>query len=516
MYHLLIADDEHLIRRRISKTYNWNLYNIDAHVLEASNGAEALQLISRNPVDLIIADIRMPEMDGLEMLRQIRAQKKDTQVIFISGHSDFKYAQEGLRLGAAAYVLKPIDDVELLEAVSQCVATLELHDQFRQTKQRKFYLDLLTGYGSSWENLLQQSEELGISLPHQPFVAAILSLENRDILLKKNIAEYQLCLFALQNLTSDFMDRLPGSFSLVDDSNQVICAITDPSENSLKDRVESSLLDIQNLFYQTLGETVVVGVGCVCPSPRLLPHSFAEAAKTIKIHELLGKGSGVLPDLRQKNNIEGIPFDNKQISTLIECINNKDAAQADAVLSTMLCNDKHQQLSLTNIKMLCAIIVFSLFQTSSNQLDPERLLSLFMSMNSIGSTEEAATYLRRTILDFFVIDQKNRPSVYRKLIVQALEYMQRHFAEPLSLQQVAESVGLSTPYFCRIFSAEIGETFTKRLLRIRMEAAMRLLQNPTMKIYEVSSAVGYQNPAYFTHIFKEFVGVTPQQYRNQT
>lgn len=353
------------------------------------------------------------------------------------------------------------------------------------------------------------------NLPHQPFVAAILSLENRDVLLKKNIAEYQLCLFTLQNLTSDFMDRLPGSFSLVDDSNKVICAITDPSEKVLKDRAESLLLDIQNLFYQTLGETVIVEVGCVCSSPRLLPYSFAEAAKAIKMHELLGKGSGVLPDLRQTNDIWGISFGNKQISALTECINNKDAVQADAILNTMLCSDKHQQLSLTSIKMLCAIIVFSLFQTSSNQLDPERLLSLFMSMNSIMNVEEATTYLRRTILDFIVFDQKEQPSVYRRLIAQALEYMQRHFAEPLSLQQVAESVGLSTPYFCRIFSAEIGETFTKRLLRIRMEAAMRLLQNPTMKIYEVSSAVGYQNPAYFTHIFKDFAGVTPQQYRNQ-
>lgn len=528
MYKILIVDDEEIVRRSIVRIVDWNKLGF-SEVFQAENGIEALELALEVKPDLVLTDIKMPFMDGLELSANLREKLPTAFIVVVSGYDEFKYAQEAISLGVLDYILKPFGSATLTQKLEEIRKkmddTLEqknyisriktqLHQSLPLLKER-FFNTLVCTPGSK-DDLESKLGFLEIKLESSSYTICVIEPDLSGI----KPEEYLLYSFAVKNIASETIGEKHPIFS--DNTGRVVIIVCDsalPDSNEKNDII----IDMMNILHTniriSLDIPVTIGVGASTSRLTDLYTSYSEALKALDCRYTLGKD--------RIYNISDLSFIDDKFSYPSEALSRFQVAvktyekenikQSLNEICTFLRSRK--ALSAANVKVIFIDLTTKLLKMLTEIKGASPLvwsegLSLYARIEKLGTVDEMAA----AVLPFAVNVSKSfveaLSSNNQNVAQQAMDFIKANYKEEeLSLISVASKISVSAGYLSALFKKETGINFSDYLTGVRMEEAMQLLRTTDMKTYEIAYRTGYSSPHYFSISFKKYTGKTPSEYR---
>ncbi|MCU6712964.1 response regulator transcription factor [Paenibacillus sp. J5C_2022] len=504
MYKVFIADDEPFIIEGLHDAIDWTSLEL-AIVGSAENGQQALDALEKTHVDILITDISMPVMNGLELIRKARQIHPGLHVIILSGFNDFDYLKEGMRLGIENYLLKPINLHELKATLDGVIEKLDKRNRQAVSWQEEDISVLRDNIIYRWLNreigsgeLHERAEMLGIDLMQEYFLVVMLGMGQ----LSEDARRH---LFRL--LEQDTQHGIP--FHDRDGNVGIVMALQREEDGGA---VVSRLLD--RLREAKPEEMIRVAIGEVASGEEQAAASYAQAKKAMEfvlIHperELLQyselavdgtAGQGFALDWGEYARHLAAK-EKEQLLGLIEEDFGR-FSQEQGVTPGRL-----QSLALELMVQL-KIELGSIKKTEVPELIRENTVERIMRADSLGGMIEVVREIAEEAVDSLVRDTKS------PVIQQILDRIQDNCAEELSLKSLSAEYNIHPVYLGRLFHKETNETFSEYLNRYRIDRAKALLGETHLKVSEIAREVGYWEMGYFYKQFKKYVGVSPKDFK---
>lgn len=520
--NILLVDDDRYIIKALQEKIHWADLGIQ-QVFSAFNMQQAQAVLKDQRIDLLISDIEMPRGSGLELLSWIRQEKYDVQAIFLTNYADFNYAQKAIELESFEYYLKPIeyDKLELIikKAVRKILdkkQTTILNPNDRYLLERTFWYDHLRKPQRTAEqqaSFIDDIQKMSIRLePDQRLLPLIISLKVAfSELSASEITWSELLKTAVDDLLQmEFPYRLAALFKLDNCAEKYFLLLKIPQSQSadlpgkLKFFRERLAEITQHDIQIVAGETAILKT--ILPQTKLL-YSFLE--KTVGHAQSLYLLRGSLPELPSYHEI---PIETANL------LLSADSCQIRSELADQIKTFEFQGLVAAGVLKSLRLDITQktgIFLDSKGILahklfqNPQHDYRLQRCYNSLEAFLEYLTYYFDTARDYIRLTE-SKQSIANILIT----YIDKHFTEDLNRKALAEIVYLSEDHLARVFKKETGQTLVSYITEKRLGLAKSLLLHSDEPIYQIASAVGYDNYSYFTKIFKKEVGVTPVEYRN--
>lgn len=531
MYRLLIVDDEPVIVEGLATMLGASDLPFK-EIKMAYSATEALAYFDEAPFDIVLADIRMPKINGLQMVDRIKHKSPASKIIFLSGYSDFEYARQAIQCGASDYLLKPIEDEGVVSSIEKVIGVLEKEYDtmlaLQKAKQQalksvhflkeEFFHNLYEKtINPDLDTLKENFEEVGISFdPKQPITSSILfRIDHWDNHFESN--DEPLLQFAVENILTEILGEACFVESFKVERGLVAILVQQKEENtpiSIADILRQKLEEAQNTIHRVLGAVVSFAL---IPNPLVWsqwPDELNNLISTMKLH--LGEGMLIVLDGEAPEyNVSEMT---EVIQGVIQTINGNDVEAFEKYLNMAI-----QEIQSTSGSTVNAIS--SVFMTvSTHMLNQARKYNL-NTLFSTSDMEKMTNLYKHKNLDevqIFMVEKfkqlVNLVDSYSKnpaevIANQVKSYVASHLDEDLSLDVLARMVYMNSSYLSRIFSQHTKEQLSVYITRTKMEYAKSLLVNDDFKIYEISKKVGYENPNYFAKVFKKSFGVSPQDFR---
>lgn len=514
MYKLLIADDEHLIRNGLANSIDWHGLGFEVSGV-AANGQEALSHIAGNLPDAIITDIRMPVMDGLELMSIVKSRYPDIKIITLSGYNDFVYAQKCIEYGVFSYILKPINDKELTHVFTTLLE--ELNN--RKKSSKKIAAD---------ENELSLAEQFFFKLAGNSFIMT----SDLEEMLTSNVIpihqEYQCILsFSRKSSGNDRDDR-----QLLQESRKYWAQYHFPvlvSDHIFLVLIHSSakMYNKDSLFYaerfkafiETVTEDAVkIGIGNVY-SLSNINASYREAMQALKTIYFIGNHTIIrYSDLEHINNQA---FDDatlkKLVEELVSYVVEGELQEAGKKTRELLWDFLYKNCSSINMLHLkCIELYVSLnlkIEQAKGKINVMSVDSFYGQLAAFDSFEQLAAYVKQTVHDIALQIKELKTGGEHSLITKVKDFMANNYKENISLANLSHIYYINPSYLSTLFKKETGINFSEYTIHLRIDQAKNLLKNSDSSIQEISEEVGYSDYRYFCTIFKKMTGDTPLKYR---
>lgn len=507
MRKMLIVDDEKYIRSGLKAMIRKFDVGID-DISECANGREALDCLRREKYDLVILDIRMPKMDGIELMKEMQALPYSPAIVILSGYDDFNYAVEAIKHGAKAYLLKPVDRNELFEVLNKVKSEIAERENIEKKTRRikKLYHNQLY-YIFLSDNLAEQEireilEDLEIDLFYEPFYIGIIVCRN--------------------NGNSNDMDVSMLEKFLLRKHIKALCLRGADDEVVLvtNDRIDWEGL-LKDWMMSSNSDNCIVGVSALGSSLVDIRKAYMQAKEALK-YRIFIKERGVIyyEDIPRRINSYIIPVDKiEKLCNMLGIESNKEIEK--------------QLREVFDISIFCkaGIDYFNNFidmfkhkvNTSIAVSDPEMRKELDNKYPNVWnpyrfeSIEKYFIYLKSYILELNrqFCNVKSLCEGIEHKVDMAIRYIKNHYNEDLNLAVVANIVSLNYYYFSHIFKKTTGMSFMDFLLKTRIDKAKELLRNTEDKVIDIAYKVGFQDPKRFAKCFKKITGITPSQYRRR-
>ncbi len=531
MYKILIVDDEDIVRDSIASIIDWNSLGFD-EVYKAENGITALEIALDVKPDVVLTDIRMPFMDGLELSARLREQLPSTSIVILSGHDEFKYAKEAMSYGVLDYLLKPIGPESLSEKIAEIKQKLDMtkneakflekmRSQLHQSLPlltEKFLNSLITDTYSkrSYGDTLSF---LGIPLGEGPFIVSILEPDTSEIEPKDS----DLYFYAVQNIA---IESLPPSNPVFTDSYGRIIIIFSIEENLGDENAHKGVLELLNILNTNvnlyLKIQITASIGSIVDKVKNLYMSYNEAISALECKYTLGKNK--IYDIKDMNYLESAivyPHD-----AFVEFMDSVKSASPDLIMqaskSISFALKGEQAISIANIKLVFIEIIASLLKilavTKGTSKEVWELgLALFGELDRLNSIESFVA----KVTDYALIVSSEISSLRIKsssnIVTRVIDYILNNYQqEDISLISAAKFASVNASYLSTLFKKESGKNFVDYLNRIRIDKAIELLRSTDLKAYEIANLTGFANPHYFSILFKKLIGISPSEFKNGT
>lgn len=527
MLTLLLVDDERITRQGICNTIGWEELGI-GEVFQAANGKEALELFERHLPDIVMSDVKMPVMDGIQLAKEIKRKRPNTPVIFMSGYSDVGYLKAAVQESAVDYILKPIDQDDLEEAVKKAVDAVgdtkkrqRLHqemkgliDKYRPYYQRDF-IARVQATNAGLPELKQQFALCGFPFAdHDSFTAALLHLEygreenGPEIALLATEAEQLLARYVAEKIPCGILYRNNESmFTLV-------------WASSSQEVTPSIFQDIIQFLDSRLPVRCSVGVGSGCMGIYDISESIqcAERALSRTFYEGVGNVyfyTGATQDhaISLQPSLDLV----KQVCIGIVSHNLEISRNAIQNLTEEL--EAQEFVNMDYLWSYCAYFfsaVLSQLYSQQNQMDITHLDLLIRVQTVLPTCRTAAdmTQFLISVLDDLNVMFSKSPRSSGEVLAQEVEdYLERHYGEDITIQELSVHFYITPAYLCRLFKKETSKTINEALREIRIEKAKELLRQGDFRLYDIAPKVGYQDIKYFSRMFKAYTGLSPSEYR---
>jgi two-component system response regulator YesN len=524
LYKVFLVEDEIVAREGIRDNVDWKSAGFE-FCGEASDGELALPLIEELQPDVLITDIKMPFMDGLQLCKIVRERMPWVKIVILSGHDEFDYAQSAIKLGVSEYLLKPINAAEIGNVLQKVAALLDqeraeredlkqLQNQIKDNlalQRERLLLRLVVGGVSSTE-AIEQCQQLGLNMIAKCYLVVLIKVGSCDTAHHLEYSQYK----RAQNMVSILVGTHSGSFLIKKSIEELLLVMNGENPEQLK----QDGLFLARLIKEEVEDKVVckVTVGVGSPRRRLteISHSFVEALAVVRDAEARATSAetGGGEDLVETPKLDQSLVEHYLKTGLVQEFDDffDDYLQplAEAALQSYLV--KHY--IFVDIVLTTAQFVSNL-GGEVDQIIPEiqNVERFLVEVKTIDQVREAIRKIFSAALDF-----RNSQALHErtKLIHQAKSFIDEHFTDPdLLLNEVAIKVNLSPSHFSVVFSREIGESYKDYLTRLRIGRAKELLRTTNLKCSEIAYRSGYNDPHYFSHVFKKNTGLPPQRFRQQ-
>lgn len=530
MYKVMIVEDEMLVRVGLKSSVDWSKYGMEV-AADLPDGQAAWDYYEKEKPDIVITDIRMPRMDGMELIERIREADKETRIVVLSCLEEFDLARRAMSLGVSNYILKlTMTEAEIggvLEGVRGSLDEQGARGQPVEGKPHPSNLDLVKEKMLKdflFYNIFSADEferfavQHGLRLQPVRLVACKMELDRFSRMQEKFKDEHgHLIKMTLLNVLGEIASaaRRGEAFCIDDKHYLILLSFEDvASEQAIQQETHAMLGSIQEAISTYFGASASFGVSGIRSGYKNLPALYADAGKALR-HKFL-TGTGQLHRVGQPPDLGGV---RARIGRL------REAAPLRALLSPIKQKEYEAYLasleaSLSEDRKTIESLLFHFLQWVGTSLYNDGQNEKTLLMNVTGQLEEADTLLE--MLDcvsvfFAEIVEETRNRLHMSSdITKAIQYIKQHYKENISLQAVADHVNLSFSYLSFLFKKELQITFIDYLNRYRIERAKELMAATQMKSYDIAVEVGFSPEyTYFSKVFKKVTGLNPNDYRRQ-
>lgn len=526
---VLIVDDNYICVEGISSSINWNDYGI-TQIFKAYDGATALEIIRKESVNLIISDISMPGLSGLELSEQVIAIDPSIKVILISAYDKFEYARQAVRLGAYDYVEKPLDYDYLKQVLSNVILEMEEEKKNRDllkksipALQEQFFRSLIqSGVREQQETLKLYASYLDLQFDCQYYTTLHISADDPLSLKQKlGIEEYYIRFMSFEKSIRTAVSEFPVQYVLKDLTG-FICIIGDntPTKSEFRQKILSTFTKITEQYQERF--EFVIGLGKIVGSLFSLSASYAQAQKALE-YRFIFPSQNIL----EASAIPG--FDPKLIlnqenneDRLIEllCKNNFDGIGdwihdfINSLQENMVSRDivllKLYSIAIRILKFSCEINI-------ADDTLKQKIVAVFSQSEHYNNIDAISGWLLDICTTICTGLQDSVSNYHSSLCEAAVTYIRQNYPDSnLNLNAIAEHVQLTPAYLSTLFKKYRNQNINNYITDVRIDAACLLLKNTSESLKTISMQVGYSNQYYFSSVFKKKMGVTPSMYREDS
>ncbi|MEM1485122.1 helix-turn-helix domain-containing protein [Oscillospiraceae bacterium PP1C4] len=539
MYSLMIVEDEDMIRLGLAKGVPWNELGFEM-VGQASNGQDAFDLLLKREVDVLLTDIKMPIMDGIALSKLVRETFPETEIVILSGFSEFEYAREAINFNAFEYLLKPTDRKKIVETFTAIRSKLDLRREEREALlsrgavlsegtellRRELLTELLETDRQMLGDLDERMNQCELDLTGNLFTAAIV---RADPAIAASIADSlwdgdrKMLSYACRNIVNEVLSETERCAAVVQGIGEiriVFCFETAAQQQKYQIRLCENIVNYMKKFIFCSPQMVIrVGMGLTYQSIFQLSRSFTQAKKALDSSFFdrdgcISQFKGGLESEFEQQWIRDYPDEAQQI---VSYVADGNIVQTETMIHEMFVRFTERKINPDLIKNYCVVLKFML-QTGTSVLSAEGVINenFEETVKGIGSIDQLQHYIIKTFTNVarHISSITSDELINRNLIIDmAKDYIKENYDKKLTLQDICEEVYLSPNYFSCLFKKVTGETYMDYLKNVRMDQAKRLLFDPKRKVYEIAAEIGYSDYKYFTTQFKKMIGLSPKEYR---
>ena len=531
MIKVFLCEDEFVVREGIKKNIDWagNGYEF---IGEASDGELALPLIRKLEPDIVITDIKMPFMDGLELSRIIRKELPFIEIVILSGYEEFDYAKQAISIGVAQYLTKPISGDDLLRELDllrdKIIKSKEeraLKEQFKKEmeendrRERSELFKCLVSGDCPVTELLEKAQKIGMDLSAMWYNIILLFTKSEH----HEIEEYSRSSVTVDEQINEIVDEM-GCISFDRDLEGRAILIMGDSEEKIADIQRGMIEKIEEVFKDYGHVRYCGGIGKSVNRLSRLNESFEDACCALA-NRFFVTGSGFFKANREADpdrvsdasfdmsNIDAKRIDKNNVTKFLK-LGNLD--EIPFYVEEFVNSVGADAFNSYIFRQYIAMDVFFAVSAFIEELPPRKKTDAIteVSKDTLENVDSVKDYIIGLIESAIRCRDSIASNRYMEIVDEAVKYIEENYAdEELSLNQLASHVNVSPNHLSTIFSQQTGHTFIKYLTEYRMNKAKEMLKCTSMRSSEISEAVGYKDPHYFSYMFKKTVGMTPTNYR---
>lgn len=523
MYNVLIVDDEPIICEGLCKIIDWNDY--DFNVIDtASNGRDAMDKIKKSEIDLVITDVRMPAMDGIELCKQIREYDEAIEIIIISGYNDFEYARKAIEYNVKAYLLKPIMPNELIEQLLCIRHELDRKLELKREDQRKKEIlrdKLLYDFISGYMDGEQRGEELAkydIDLSNCLYNIALIRIDDflyssDDKIDAKSIKD------SVRGIIEEFVcqHKLGYVYEDIDGILGILICGKSAYENN-RDSLRTKLETMSSIIKRDLGFDVTVGYGTYKTKLSDIKFSRKEALQLLE-GRILGRNKKVFSYyefIEKDEELWNLKWDKDVFLRSVEEMDEESIQnQIDGLIEDIV----SKRITKDIVKSMLISIVWDLsiliqkYNGNVNKIFSYDILDEIDKIsNDIHMLNDWIIRVSNEIYTY-IMELKSQSS--KSLIERVVEYVDDNYDRDIKLSQVADNFYVSHAYLGQLFKEHTGVFFSDYINKKRVDKAKELYITGNFKIYEIIEKVGYKHSEHFYRQFKKYEGITFAEFRTK-
>ncbi len=521
---VIIVDDERPVRLLLKDCINWSDYGYEI-TDEAGSAHEAIALIDEHNHDVVFTDINMPLMDGIEFSNIILEKYPQKKVVILTGYEEFDLVRESIKIGVSDYLLKPIDDEEIIEVIKKLKIIIESEKKQRENveKMKEHFeanlpymkenlLNQLTQKQYNIENIKKRMEYININIDTDYVQVAAVEVEN------KNYSEEKIFFLNIEckKVISDYFKDNELVFVFQENDEKTIILNTDKMID-LSDNLEP----LKALLLEKLNSTVSIGVGNAYRNINGIRASYKEAQDALR-YKLIAGNNNII----NYNDISYLKSEDLVISNdfwdtfkfyVKAGLQNKALVHLDEFFEEYKLSNAAAKISSLRVY---AVRILAAVMSTISEMDAEKYqaaednIDYFGSVFKIETLPEMQEYIQNKI-KISMEQIKNLHSKNENNIISAVrEFIDENYSDPdISLTGISKEYFVSISHLSRIFKKETGLTFIKYLNKVRMESAVKMLNETSLRAYQIADAVGMQDPHYFGTCFKKYTGMTVNDFR---
>lgn len=490
MYSVYLLDDEPFILEGLKYILPWEEHGFEI-VGSSNNGFDGYNEIINKNIDLIITDIMMPKMTGLELIEELKKSSYESNFIVLSAFQEFEYAKKAISIGAENYLLKPIDTEELSNNLKTVYAKLKKKEKIASDDKlvkNNLLLSILT------EEYSLDTEEKWNRLNHNfkssSYAVAIIEFKSgsNDIskILKSCIDNKQF-MYCIQSQSKALLIVDEDDKSLIIDKLTVL-------KNKIASVIEDSIYISSGKFVNSLNEL----------------HDSYQTANKISDYKIVYPNISWIKEYKDgsidEDNI------NIEFEELKKILMNKDFSNTTEYIKDMFINLKNEKTSPKQIKMK-AIEIFLNVYNYFNDTKLMKGLNIYLENTINNSTIDDIEFELISMVKYMQSKLENTEESISPVIIKLLKHIETNYKDDLNLKEISESLNINSIYLGQLFQKETGILFSDYINNFRINKAKDLLVNTSLKASEIGDLVGYANKNYFYRKFKNIVGVTPSDWR---
>ncbi|WP_068785823.1 response regulator transcription factor [Paenibacillus phocaensis] len=534
MWKIAIIDDERQVLQGMKRAIPWEQLGAK-WVGEAQNGADGLNVVRETDPDIIITDIYMPAMNGIDMIEQLRKEGYNGKVIIFSGYSDFEHARQALRFNVSDYVSKPISVPSLKTILTKVIGELAQEEENRQKQgemERK--LSLYEPFiekewvRSAVVGTLDSSyrEEGRLPEPYRYWTECRHVTVGIDLVRDARVSEFSLSdwnlfRFAIRNIACEVARKMFGTLEYIELHSTRAVLLVHPRSHEPLELLEPKLHELGvkliDAIRSYLKLVVRVGIGSVKLQWQTIPDSTEEAFRAIDMRTGRRDPAYALYAYREdedRNAAAANLFSVKFYVELASALKGSQEAEAKKLVADYLSRLELQKAMTPEAVQILAcelwgVFTYCLYETGVllNDLVPGDQIT--RELVGLTDPEQLTEWLSDKITLICTSREWRGNSKHRQVVDYMTGYIHEHYAEDITLAELSEKLYISRNHLSIIFKNMTGETFNTYLTRVRIEKARELLLERNMLVYEVAERVGYKNVPYFSTLFKKITGMNP-------
>jgi two-component system, response regulator YesN len=500
VYKVLIADDEKNIRLGIQAMIKREYPNLETFI--AADGQESLEMINEIDPDILITDIKMPHLDGIQLIKEIQNRGKKTALVILSGYDDFAYAKEAIKNKVQDYLLKPVNRRELFNTLNTIIEELESSNKMTYQHMDEYRASqlnyILLNPNLQSEQIESLYQKMQINPYENGYYVGVIDpggeIEGADFLNRIN----QMLAAIETDATINFLDK---------DDRTIIITADSHVFSHLKGHLG------RDRYFM-----VTIGVSQKAEDLKELKETYEQALLALKYHFVYPRSQVIFYEkIKEKQNLTSMPAD------LINKISNMLGTDRENEIKSYLMQVMDfDVIASSNISYLESLnneineVIFKGFFAKLGQesLETFKLLNKMGNIYNFNNFHEYFHALEDLLMRIHEYN-KQMKAVYseQKYMDRAIEYVRSNYHKDLNLAVVSNYISLNYSYFSHMFKEFTGQNFVDYLKMVRIEEARKLLKETDYKVFEISEMVGYKNPKQFARVFREIEGISPKEYR---